>query len=82
MVIELFVTLKDLPKLPCNSKKEEFKKVSTNELVKNLATLLDENSSGDIKIISKDDGELYAHKAILQVNIAFLFKLNFIVEFT
>lgn len=76
MVIKLNVTLKNVPNLSCGSKKEEFKKASTNELVKHFATLLNEDSRGDITIISKDDGKLYAHKAILRGNMNRFHDLN------
>lgn len=63
--INICVTLNNLPKIICSSKEKEFERLFSHELVKNMATLLEENCFGDIKILTKDGGELHAHKAIL-----------------
>lgn len=72
MVVRLKVNLKDLPDIVFCSK-NEFTKLSVDQLVKNFAALLNDQCSADIKIRTKDDQEFFAHKAILRgITITFI----------
>lgn len=67
--IKLKLTLTNLSDISLHSKAEEFQKASKDEVCQNLADLLDDKLSSDVKIRLKDNTELLAHKAILRGNI-------------
>ncbi len=68
LVMMLYIQLKNVPSHYCASNKKEFKRVFSDELVKNMTALLEDNSFGDVKILTKDNKEVLAHKAILAGN--------------
>lgn len=63
-------------KLPCTkkssqvsqSKLDNYRQLSQNKFRTNFAELLNDPSSADIKIVTKDDKNLFAHKLILKGN--------------
>ncbi len=64
LVIKLTFTLKGLPEIRTSIAKA-FQKACKDEFTQNLVALLNDQISCDVKIVTKDQIELPAHKLIL-----------------
>lgn len=51
-----------------DTKMEEFRRTSVDKFCANFATLLNDKSTADLKIVASDGKELWAHKLILKGN--------------
>lgn len=63
---ELKLTLKNIPFVGRSPKEEELRLACRSEFCQNMAALIDNKSSADVKILTKDKTEIFVHMAILR----------------